>query len=81
MTELMQQIEETINRIKTLMNERYNEVNIGAISILVYWFSASTCCLLQLLRYRNQKKRLLLNTKTQFVKKLFETLLSNTANR
>lgn len=46
MTELMQQIEETINLIKTLMNERYNEVSTEAISILgvlVQCFHAAYC--------------------------------------
>lgn len=56
MTELMQQIEETINLIKTLMNERHNEVSTEAISIfgvLIQCFHAAYCNYSAIITNRN----------------------------
>lgn len=56
MTELMQQIEETINLIKTLMNERYNEVSTEAIyilGVLVQCFHATYCNYSAIITNRN----------------------------
>lgn len=69
MTELMQQIEETINLIKTLMNERYNEVSTEAISILgvlVQCFHAAYCNYFAIITNRNDATYTEKN-KTQFV--------------